>query len=381
MPSSSTRRAIWQAAILSVAVLAAALTILVEMTPPSPPAAPIAAQATATLLPPGIKTLSPLSIQGTTIVDATGKHVTLLGVTRSSLEYLCGGDGHYQLADFKAIRAWGANVVRLTLSSEFWANPHQSCPPYHATVEAAVSNARAAGLYVILAMQQNAPADLPNDEITGGAQCPLPDASKDLAFWHDLSALYRDNGDILFEILSEPHAPSQDIWFAGGTVTSDCNNTYPQPITYTGLGMDAFASKIRGYAPHTILIISGNGYGYDVSGVGQTYHFHAKNLLFATHAFDHPTVQRPDDWARAFGEAAATEPVIATEFGGYNCQIGYISQEIAYFQSLHMSWLAWGWGARACDEPSLIRDWKGTPIAPYGTYIRAQMLAQATKDG
>ena len=69
--------------------------------------------------------------------------------------------------------------------------------------------------------------------------------------------------------------------------------------------MDAFATKIRSYAPHTILIISGNAYGYDVSGVGQQYPFHVTNALFATHVFDHPTVQQPFDWARAFGDVAA----------------------------------------------------------------------------
>src|SRR5690242_10047387 len=79
-----------------------------------------AAASSATVVPshtPGV------AVAGTRIVDTrTGSAITLVGASRSGLEYSCTGDGHFQPADFAAMRAWGMNVVRLTLSSELRAN-------------------------------------------------------------------------------------------------------------------------------------------------------------------------------------------------------------------------------------------------------------------
>ena len=69
--------------------------------------------------------------------------------------------------------------------------------------------------------------------------------------------------------------------------------------------------------------------------------------------------------------------MIATEFGAYDCRTGYISREIAYFEKLHMSFLAWAWTPGACSVPGLIASWNGTPTTPYGQYIREQMRQAA----
>src|SRR5262245_7224947 len=97
-----------------------------------------------------------------------GRPITLLGVNRPSLEYSCAGDGHLTLADFQAMRQWGMNVVRIPISSEFWANAGNACPGYHATVRQTVAYARAAHLFVILDLQWSAPFDLPADRTRGG---------------------------------------------------------------------------------------------------------------------------------------------------------------------------------------------------------------------
>jgi Cellulase (glycosyl hydrolase family 5) len=379
MNQPPAKQTIWQVVLLSIATVAAAISILAVMVPSRKSLVNvqfgIPRTPTATPVP-----LPGLSVKGTRIVDSKGHTVTLVGVTRSSLEYDCNGDGHYQPEDFQAIRLWGANVVRITISSAFWVDPHQRCQMYHQTVAAAVSNAQAAGLYVVLTLQWSAPVDLAGDKPRGGGQCPLPNNGQDLTMWHDLATMYQNNTSILFELLSEPHTASQYTWYHGGKITSDCYNTYNPPITYTGMGMLDFTRQVRAYAPQTILIISGNGYGYDLSGVGTIYPFPLKNILYGTHPFDHPTVQGPSDWGRAFGLTAHSLPVIATEFGAYDCKTGYISQAIAYFTKLHMSWLAWGWEPLTCASPALIKDWKGTPMTGYGDYIRQQMLIASKQD-
>lgn len=316
-----------------------------------------------------------LSVEGTRILAPGGKPITLLGAARFSLEFECNGDGHFQLSDFEAMRAWGMNTVRIPLSSAFWRNVGNGCPDYRATVAAAVTHAEAAGLYVILDLQRDAPFSRPEDATTGGAQCPLPDARYDLAFWRSLAAMYRDDPRVLFDIFGEPYSVSWDEWWHGGSITSSCYG-YQTQHTYTAIGMPALAAAVRAVAPRNLIILSGLDWGYDLSGLGSRA-ASLSNVLYGTHPWGHASVQRPSDWPRAFGATAQRLPVIATEFGEYDCQTSYISTELAYFARLHVSFLAWAWTPGGCHTPSLIANWSGAPMAPYGSFIRQRMLAVA----
>lgn len=365
------------AALVAVAAIVAVLgglahatsSLRVAAAQPTPVVVPTIPNVTHTLPPRDV-----LSVRGTRIVDGNGKTVTLVGATDFSLEFSCGGDGHFQPSDFQAMRSWGINTVRITLSSAFWRNLDGSCPGYTATVTEAVANAESAGLYVILTLQWDAPFSLPQDARTGGAQCPLPDATYDVRFWQDIAEIYQDDPRVLFDLYSEPHDIDWAEWQSGGTISSNCF-AYPVPHTYQAIGMPALAQKVRTIAPANLLILSGAGWGYDLSGIGPTGVASLSNVLYGTHPFNHGAgSQQPNDWSRAFGTTATRLPVIATEFGSYDCQTGYISQALAYFERLHMSFVAWAWTTGSCTTPSLLASWSGTPSAPYGSYIRQQML-------
>jgi aryl-phospho-beta-D-glucosidase BglC (GH1 family) len=318
-----------------------------------------------------------LRVSGTQIVNATGQAVTLIGASHPGLEYLCSGDGHFRLADFQAMRSWGMNTVRIPLSSEFWANRHNACPNYHLTVTSAVVNAEAAGMYVILDLQWNAPLDLAGDPSFGGGQYPMPDSGKDLTFWQDLATIYRSDPNVIFDLFGEPHDISWSIWYKGGTIQTSAfrgNQFGNGQGTYQAIGMRDLAAKVRAIAPENLIIISGLGWGYDLSLVNKGYQIQVPNILYSTHPFDHSN-QEPGSWSGAFGKLSQQAPVIAAEFGGYDCQTDYVSTAIRYFQAHHMSWIAWGWNIAPCSSPSLITDWSGTPNVPYGSYIRQQMRA------
>ncbi len=367
------------AAIIAVAV---GLTYTIAGLRPATPAR--SARATATLDSTQTPTPDPwitegLSVKGTRIVDAQGQPVTLLGAARFSLEYRCQGDGHFKFSDFQAMRAWGMNTVRIPLSSAYWRNLGNQCPTYHATVMTAVATAEAAGMYVILDLQRDAPFSLPQDAKHGGAQCPLPDATSDLAFWRDVARIYRDDPRVLFDLFGEPHDISWSQWWNGGWITSACF-AYQRAYTYKALGMPALASAVRAIAPRNIIILSGLGWGYDLSGLDQHHAVSLGGILYGTHPWDHATVQQPSDWTRAFGATARQLPVIATEFGAYNCQTGYIATEIAYFERLGMSFLAWAWTTGACKTPGLIVNWSGAPVIPYGQFIQREMLLADKKN-
>ncbi|HEX9068096.1 MAG TPA: hypothetical protein VF807_04950, partial [Ktedonobacterales bacterium] len=114
----------------------------------------------------------------------------------------------------------------------------------------------------------------------------------------------------------------------------------------------------------------------DLSGIRGGFALPGENIVYATHPFNHSN-KEPDDWYRAFGHTAATYPVIADEFGSYDCGTGYNEQAINYFTAHHISWLAWSWQTGPCSGPSLLADWSGTPSSPYGSYIKQRMLAAA----
>ncbi|HEY7357166.1 MAG TPA: cellulase family glycosylhydrolase, partial [Ktedonobacterales bacterium] len=249
-------------------------------------------------------TLPLLSVSGTRIVNADGQPVTLIGASHSSLEFLCSGDAHFQLADFQAMRAWGMNVVRIPLSSEFWANRKNDCPAYHLTVTNAVANAEAAGMYVILDLQWDAPLDLAGDPAYGGGQYPMPDTGKDLTFWQDLATIYRSDSAVIFDLFGEPHDVSWSTWYSGGavrTIIYKGNQLEGGQGVYQAIGMRDLAARVRAIAPQNLIIISGLDWGYDVSDVAQGYRIQVPNVLYATHPFDHGSFQSPADWSRAFG--------------------------------------------------------------------------------
>jgi aryl-phospho-beta-D-glucosidase BglC (GH1 family) len=335
-------------------------------------------------MPPATATAVPapigVRVQGTRLYSQ-GHPITLLGVNRSSLEYSCAGDEHLAPADFQAMRQWGANVVRLPISSEFWANAGGACPGYQQTVERVVASARAAQLFVILDLQWSAPFDRPDDRTRGGVQCPMPDAGKDLAMWKDIAALYHSDTGVLFDLYGEPYDISWSTWLNGGTITEGCYiiggpSLTKETGTYRAIGMRDLVRQIRAIASDNVIVVAGTNWGYDLSGILDGFALADKNIVYDTHPFDYGNKQ-PGDWYRAFGHTATRYPVIVGVFGSYNCGTGYIEQAIQYFNSQRISWLAWSWQTGSCSGPSLLADWSGAPSVPYGKTIQQQMRAAA----
>ncbi len=319
-----------------------------------------------------------LAVKGTQLLY-NGSPLTLIGADRSSLEYSCTGDGHFGLADFQAMAGWGMNAVRITLSSEFWANADGACPNYHQTVSQAVAFARSAGLYVILDLQWSAPLNLAGDATRGGEQCPMPDTGKDVAFWHDLATTYRTDTGVLFDLYGEPFGISWTMWRDGGTISSGCyiiqGSSHPlEAGTYQAIGMQALVNDVRAIAPTNVIILGGLNWGYDLSGVSKGFALKGTNLMYDTHPFDYSGKQ-PSDWPASFGATAEKYAVIVDEFGSYSCGTDYTTQAIRYFNQHHISWLAWAWNPGGCGGPSLLAAWPDTPSAPYGATIRQMMLS------
>lgn len=321
-----------------------------------------------------------LETQGNQLINAVTKEdVQLVGASISSLEYSCQGNGHFAVSDFMTMRSWGMNIVRIPLSSQLFLNSQGVCPTYTQTLLQIINNATQSGLYVDITLQWNAPFG--DNTSMGGSQYPLPDSTKDGAFWEKIAHLFRTNSNVFFDLFGEPHDVSFDQWFYGGRITIGNNNDYrnltiPQLVhgTYNAIGMYNLAAKVRAISPN-IIIISGTDWGFDLEQLNNPqFAFPENNLLFATHLWDHSNEQ-PDSWNKAFWQIQSRLPVIVTEMGQYDCKNTYVSQVIPALNEKNISWIGWSWGVGNClNNSNLLASWDGTPNSPYSAYLRQQIL-------
>src|SRR6185295_16421282 len=99
------------------------------------------------------------------------------------------------------------------------------------------------------------------------------------------------------------------------------------------------------------------------------------NIVYATHPYN-TTGRRPYNWDKSWGFLTETDPVIVTEFGGYQdatCATDYTAAVIDYADTHTVSWTAWASFPGGCRFPALIDDWLGTP-SPTGAVVRAALL-------
>ena len=324
-----------------------------------------------------------LHVEGTHLVDVNGNAVMLKGVSRVGLEYGCSGDGHYEVSDFRAMRSWGMNIVRIPLALAFWQNRDGMCPGYRTTVAQVVANAEAAGMFVILDLHSVDP--FPQDDSPTQSNniinpiYPMPPDSA-LSFWSQVASAYANDEHVLFELYNEPHNVSWSTWRDGGSVTLPNGTSYYTP------GMQLLATEVNKTAPDRIIIVGGIDWGYDLSGVLDGYAITARNLVYNTHPYlvanGQPVgqnsnsvdlVREPSDWHRAFGAVAQRYPVISTEFGQSDGGSGYDVQVMQYFTGLQTGYLAWSWKAGSEQLGELLASYNGAP-SRFGAPIRAYML-------
>lgn len=287
-------------------------------------------------------------VSGNQVLDPNGNVYYIHGVDRSSYEYSRTGDGHFTQTDFDNIAAWKANTVRIATNQSFLLS---DSPCYDANylgrLDAAVAAANNDELNVIFDLHWSDGGD---PTVCANGQKNMADA-RSLTFWQIMADHFLNNPTVFFEVYNEPFGISWDCWLNG------CDNW---------VGMQQLYDTVRNEGFGNLVIIGGLNFAYDLSGV-PTHRVNGLNIVYATHPYDFPGKQ-PDDWPRAFGFLTVTDPVIATEFGEFDCSTPYVQAALDYFDApdgdtnRRIDWTGWAWNSPgSCGFPSVIADWNGTP--------------------
>ncbi len=304
-----------------------------------------------------------VQVVGNQLADINGIPMKLYGASLPGFEYTCTPEAQeFALSVFQAMRSWNMNVVRIPIGAGIWLSKDPVCAGVAQLVDAAIKNAEAEHMYVLI--------DLQND-VEGGNQ--MPDASA-VEFWNSFLSIYKNDSDLLVEAFGEPNNVTPAIWRDGG-VTKTLNGT-----TFTAIGIQQLLNDINLAAPNTPVLISGLDFGYDLSMINNGYPIHGKNLVFDTHPYDF-LEKSVASYPNAFGFLTSTHPVVAAEFGDTRfCDGSYLREAMPYFSQHLSGMLAWAWLPETdfCHFPSIISNLDGTPT-PYGQPIHDYFVQETTQ--
>ncbi|HLH99672.1 MAG TPA: cellulase family glycosylhydrolase [Acidimicrobiales bacterium] len=305
--------------------------------------------------------VGPYVIHGDELLDGDGRPFFLHGVDRPSLEWSCagqaiGGGTGIPASDFSAIRAWGANTVRISLNQDYWLSalgvpvaPGAHCPGYIDTVKAAVHEAEADHLVVVLDLHSSDPG---NPQLKGGPQ-PMPDQGS-VRFWRSVAHTFGGDWNVMFELFNEPRDVSWTVWQDGGQVKSG-------PHTYRAVGMQQLVDAVRGTGAHNVILADGVNFAATLAGV-PSHLLTGGGIGYAIHPYAGTDTTSPSVWQRRFGFLTSTHLVVATEFGDQRPGVtGYDSNILDFFRSHAMGWTAWAWWDGNYKFPSLI-DGRGACV-------------------
>jgi endoglucanase len=374
-----------------------------------------------------------IHVCGNRLVDGAGRTVQLRGVSVSGLETVAiqgwapGDPWGGQAPDFSAVKAWGANTVRIPLNEASWrggacidasgsgstvtdgskvqnkagqtvkADPGSN---YQATIASTVARATAARLYVILDLHLTAPGN-----VCPMAQNAMADIDHSVAFWSSLAGAYKGFPNVIFELFNEPFldqtslqdsTPWLDLINGQGTLGSYITQGNPSVISYTwkNAGMQQMLDAVRAAGATNVILTSTLAYS---SSMGGWLQYHPTDTLKPSqvgavwHAYPNDKdpslvncVGSPTDCSAQTMDAAkailaAGYPVVITEFGdAVGGATSPLSSVVLPFADANgMSYLAWTWNAWPSPKFVLIKDVDGTPTSGFGVYVKAHYLCRA----
>jgi len=225
-----------------------------------------------------------LHAKGNRLVNDQGEIVRLRGVMIPDPSRL-DEQGRFNQELIAQIQATGANVIRVPVHPEFWQRDADYLWRY---LDPLVGWAGDAGIYVIIDLH------FIGNLVTGaGAQMPeldIPAVEFANQFWTLVAPYFSNAPHVLFEIYNEPADITPAEWIVSST---------------------HLVELIRSLGAKQTLIIGGVEYSKDLSWVLDNPLKDA-NLAYASHIYPSHSESQ---WAHWFGDVAARNPVLITEWG------------------------------------------------------------------
>jgi hypothetical protein len=327
-------------------------------------------------------------VAGPKVFDINGNEHLFRGLDRPSMEW--DAAGNITEADYLNMsQNWNANIVRLTLNQDYWlndpANPAYD-PHYQGLVDQQVKWAEQYGMDIILDLHWSDQGDYSKACLSnGGGNCQqcMADAHSQI-FWQQVASKYQGDGHVLFELYNEPFNIQWGVWLNGGQSVGCTNNGGSTPQSFTVVGMQKLYDTVRSTGAENLVIIGGLNWAYDLSGVPAN-RVQGHNIIYNTHPYSFKCGNRsnqnactPGNYDSKFGFLAATDPVIATEFGDSDCSAPFYDTFTQYAQSKGIHWTAWAYYVGGCGFPALISDYDGTPLDGSGTSVQNALLNGGT---
>lgn len=374
-----------------------------------------------TTTPPATTGALAVRVLGGQFVDGGNNKIQLRGVNYSGYEFgpiqgWTGNDpsgaqaGQAGGPNINALKTWKVNTLRIPLNEASWlgysctdagGTVHNPDPAgnYKSSVANVVSQATAAGIYVILDLHWAAP----------GTMCPMlqgqmANADHSLAFWTSVANLYKNNPAVMFELFNEPFFNfdfSGDAWaymmkgtggsFSGYPATGSNGAWKDVKSPWAVASYQQMLDTVRATGATNVVLIGGMQYAQEFSGwlthkpvdalnqfaaVWHPYPTYGKT--WGTYEYSQPNYA-PDVFNQVTAIQNAGIPVIATETGDQNSAgtVGapLVTNITKFADQTGMSLLGWGWDVWGGADNVLIKDVNGTPTDGYGKVFHDWMIA------
>ena len=319
-----------------------------------------------------------ISVKGNHFEDPLGKTVLFRGLAISDPDKL-EMQGHWNKEHFVKVKELGTTIVRIPVHPVAWRE--RTPTEYLKLLDQAVEWCTDLNMYVDLDWHSI------GNLTTGLFQDPMYETSQQETynFWRTAARHFAGHNTIaFFELFNEPTTYREQL---GPINWMEWKKDVEEEITI-----------IRAYNPQVIPLVAGFDWAYDLTPL-RVAPINAPGIGYVVHPYANKRPQPWESkWEEDFGFAAATYPVVATEFGGFAAPVtpgvpqplatapapapgrgnpdtaAYGPAIFGYLEKKGISWIVWcfdpEWG------PTLIRDWTYA-LTPSGLYTKEAMKGPA----
>jgi endoglucanase len=327
-----------------------------------------------------------LKVWGNRLRNTAGREVWLQGVHVVSMEW--NPNGEYVLAATKeAIENWKANVIRLSIKSDFWygkggKNFKQTDggAAYRQLVDDVINFAANRGAYVAL-----------------DHHCFGYVREEHLPFWKELAEKYKNHPAVLFDVFNEPHGTTWEVWRNGGVIVPKQKKPAVDEVAFLSPeekakaeagpyspGMQKLVEAVRKTGAKNIIIAGGLDFAYDLTGIAEGYALEDRTgngIMYATHIYPWKR-----NWEKKILPVAAKHPIFVGEVGAQEKKLSFIpasAQEnpytwcpdvIGFIQKHRLNWTAFSFHPAAA--PVMITDWSFTPTPFWGAFVKEALAGK-----